>query len=116
MEDIPKTIKQHPELRIEEKGDYVLIPRELWESINHSGIDAELPKRMDIEVEDIGDLIRVTRLSKGMSKKEFAKATGLLECQVSNFERKQKKPRYLTIEKIASFAGAGFIEEAKGFL
>lgn len=101
-------------LKIEKSGDYVLIPREVWNRIQPI-IESEMSSMLSLDVNDVGDLIRAIRLKSKLSQKEFAVKVGIKECQVSNFEKKKRKPRIETIKKIADVFGEEFLIRARNF-
>lgn len=101
-------------LKIEQSGDYVLVPKSLWDEINRKLDNMGEQQGLSFEVNDIGDLIKFTRTTNNLTKKEFASKANIEECQVSNFENKKKKPRAVTIDKIDK-AFNGFKNKASSF-
>ena len=49
-----------------------------------------------------GDLIKQARLKAGMTQAELAKKLGITPQAISQYERNVKKPKYVTLQKIAT--------------
>lgn len=94
-------------LSISQTGEYVLVPIEIWNEAQKGEEKEKTPV-----CSNMGDLIQLYRNFKFLSKKALAAQTGLVPCQISNFENNKKTPRIETVTKLAKVLGTEFYTKA----
>ena len=94
-----------PDLKNKKEGAGVLIE-----------VKYSFPRRPEIVVRTLGDLIRKKRIEAGLKQKELAAAIGVDEMTVVNCERHGKRPMRKNMEKVIAFFGIkrGEVEKVTG--
>lgn len=69
-------------------------------------------------IRDVGTVIQVLRVTRGLSQGELAKRSGVRNSSISNYERGKAEPKFETLQKLAEGLGLPFaaLEETQRFI